>query len=207
MTVDSVLAESLRRSPLGHLSDYFAQRSTGGVRLRELPFLTMLNLQLDPDGAAAARIAAALGTPLPTVPNTVAGARDTVADAGDLRILWLGPTEWLVTGPDGSAEDTSALLREALADEFSSLVDVSANRTTLELSGPDAREVLEKGCSLDLHPRAFGPGRCAQTLLSKVNVVLDQTDSEPAYRLLVRGSFAQYLADWLLDAMEEFSIR
>ncbi len=80
-------------------------------------------------------------------------------------------------------------------------MDLSANRTTLELSGPGARTVLEKGCALDLHPRAFAPGRCAQTLLSKVAVVLDQLDAQPCYRLLVRGSFAQYLADWLLDAM------
>ena len=190
-------ADTLRLSPLGHLADVFAERSTSAVSLRELPFLTQLNVQLDPHGAAAERIAAAFGTPLPTAPNTV-------AEAGDLRLLWLGPEEWLVIGPDGAGDDTIALLREALGDEPASLVDISANRTTLELSGPAAREVLEKGCSLDLHPRAFGPGRCAQTLLSKVNVVLHQTDLEPAYRLLVRGSFAQYLADWLLDAMEEF---
>jgi sarcosine oxidase subunit gamma len=190
------MGDTLRRSPLGHLTDAFAERSTYGARLRELPFLTQLNLQLDPDGAAAERIAAALGTLLPTVPNTI-------AEAGDLRLLWLGPEEWLVVGPDGAAEDTRALLRAALGDEPASLVDVSANRTTLELSGPAAREVLEKGCSLDLHPRSFGPGQCAQTQLSKVNAVLHQTDAEPCYQLLVRGSFAQYLADWLLDAIEE----
>ena len=191
------MADTLRRSPLGHLTDVFTECSADRTRLRELPFLTQLNLQLDPHGAAAERIAVALGTPLPTAPNTV-------AEAGELRVLWLGPEEWLVVGPDGAAASTTALIRNALGDGPASLVDVSANRTTLELSGPAARVVLEKGCSLDLHPRAFGPGHCAQTLLSKVNVVLHQTDPEPGYRLLVRGSFAQYLADWLLDAMEEF---
>ncbi|GAA1225114.1 sarcosine oxidase subunit gamma [Kitasatospora nipponensis] len=193
-------ADHLRRSPLGHLSDVFAARSTGaerGVRLREVPFLAQLDVQLDPDGPAARRIAAALGAPLPTAPNTV-------TLSGDLRVLWLGPQEWLVVGPDGSGPATADLLREALRDEPGSVVDVSANRTTLELSGPAARPVLEKGCALDLHPRAFGPGRCAQTLLSKVTVILHQVDAGPTYRLLVRGSFAQYLADWLLDAMEEY---
>jgi sarcosine oxidase subunit gamma len=33
------------------------------------------------------------------------------------------------------------------------VVDLSANRTTFELTGPQGRAVLEKGCSLDLHPR------------------------------------------------------
>lgn len=197
MTADT---DTLRRSPLGHLADVFAERSISGergVRLRELPFLTQLNLQLDPHGAPADRIAAALGVSLPTTPNTV-------ADAGHLSILWLGPREWLVIGPDGAAPETTALLRTALSDEPASLVDVSANRTTLELAGPASREVLEKGCSLDLHSRAFGPGQCAQTLLAKVNVVLHQLDAEPCYRVLVRGSFARYSADWLLDAMDEF---
>ena len=64
--------------------------------------------------------------------------------------------------------------------------------------------MLAKGCALDLHPRAFVPGRCAQTLLARAQVILEQLDDEPAYRLLVRGSFAGYVATWLLDAMEEF---
>ena len=193
-------ADTLRRSPLGHLADVFAAHSTTGERgvsLREIPFLAQLDLQLQPHGTAAQRIGRALGAPLPTEPNTV-------AVAGRLRVLWLGPEEWLVVGPDGSAPATAAMLRAALEDEPGSVVDVSANRTTLELSGPAARQVLERGCALDLHPRAFAPGRCAQTLLSKVNVILHQVDPEPTYRLLVRGSFAQYLADWLLDATEEY---
>jgi sarcosine oxidase, subunit gamma len=65
--------------------------------------------------------------------------------------------------------------------------------------------VLEKVCALDLHPRVFGPGQCAQTLLGRTQAVLWQIDTEPTYRLLVRCSFAAYLADLLLDAMAEFA--
>lgn len=190
MTVDG-----LRRSPLGHL----AETRTPDVRLREIPFLTQLNLRLRPGGVAADRVADTLGAALPAEPNTVTAS-------GHLRLLWLGPDEWLITGPDGSAPHTAQGIRTALQGEHASLVDLSANRTTLELSGPGARTVLEKGCGLDLHPRAFAPGRCAQTLVSKVNVVLDQLDAQPCYRLLVRGSFAQYLADWLLDAMSDTTL-
>jgi sarcosine oxidase subunit gamma len=195
-----VTADTLRRSPLGHLADVFTEHSIAGergVRLRELPFLAQLDIQLQPHGTAAQRLGRVLGTPLPTGPNTV-------TQAGHHRVLWLGPEEWLVVGPDGSAHATAELLRAALEDEPGSVVDVSANRTTLELAGPAAREVLEKGCALDLHPRTFGPGACAQTLLARVNVILHQVDAEPCYRLLVRGSFAPYLSDWLLDAMEEY---
>jgi sarcosine oxidase subunit gamma len=128
-----------------------------------------------------------LGVPVP--------APNRVATAGERAILWLGPDEYLVVAPDGDP------VAELTAE---SVVDVSANRTTIELSGPHARDVLEQGMSIDLHARVFGPGQCAQTLLARAQVILRQVDAEPTYHVLVRGSFAPYLADWLVDAAKEF---
>lgn len=163
-----------RRSPLA------GHPGGGHPAVRELPFRTMVNVRT---GATEL-----LGVPLPG-PNTV-------ATAGERSILWLGPDEWLVVGPPDDPVAT-----ELTGD---SVVDVSANRTTIELAGPHARDILEKGTSIDLHPRAFGPGRCAQTLLARAQVVLAQVNGEPTYHVLVRGSFAAYLADWLVDAAREF---
>jgi sarcosine oxidase, subunit gamma len=84
---------------------------------------------------------------------------------------------------------------------------VSAQRTTIRLSGPDARDVLAKGCSLDLHPTVFRKGTAAQTMLGQAGVVLIALDDAGTdYRILVRSSFARYLADWLIDAAEEFGV-
>ena len=108
--------------------------------------------------------AAALGVALPVEPNTV-------GTGGGRAALWLGPDEWLVVGADG---DETAIVRALEgAEGWITAVDVSANRTVLELAGPRAREVLAKGCSLDLHPRAFGPGQCAQTALARTQVILE----------------------------------
>ncbi|MBM4793731.1 sarcosine oxidase subunit gamma [Streptomyces sioyaensis] len=192
------------RSPLHHRAHLLAAADVEGprgVRLRELPCAAQVTLRLDPSSPAAARVAGALG--LPALPVEPGGVR-TAAGATERTVLWLGPDEWLVVGPEGDAPAIEAVVRDALGDGHGAVVDVSANRTTLEISGPCAREVLEKGCSLDLHPRAFGPGRCAQTLLARAAVILRQIDTGPTYHLLVRGSFAPYLADWLLDAMTEF---
>ena len=112
----------------------------------------------------------------PVAPNTVVG------DA-----IWLGPDEWLVLG--GREQDYA---------EMPAAVDVSANRVCLELSGEGAAEVLARGCALDLHPSVFPPGRCAQTLVARAQVILYRTDD--AFRLLVRPSFADYLRAWLRDA-------
>ena len=75
---------------------------------------------------------------------------------------------------------------------------------TLALSGPRARQVLMKGCRLDLHPRAFAPGACVQTALARAQMILHQTDDDPSFEITVRNSFAHYLATWLLDAMAEY---
>jgi sarcosine oxidase subunit gamma len=114
----------------------------------------------------------------------------TVAQWDERSVLWLGPSEWLVV--DGPPIDLPGG------------VDVSANRTTIELSGPHARDILEKGCALDLHPRAFPAGSCAQTMVARTQVILWQTAETPVYHLMVRGSFARYLADWLTDAAAEY---
>ena len=106
----------------------------------------------------------------------------------------------------GRDEDLEAQLREAVAEHDGAAVDVSAQRTTLRLRGAHARDVLAKGCSLDLHPRVFGPGAAAQTMLALAAVVLIPLDDKGTdYRIIVRSSFAGYLADWLLDAVEEFA--
>jgi len=122
---------------------------------------------------------------LPTTPNTW-------VPHGTGRAIWLGPDEWLVTGDAADLAGADAV------------VDVSGQRTTLRLAGEHVRAVLATGCAIDLHPRAFPPGSAAQTLLGLAGVVLLALD-DAEYEVLVRTSFARYLADWLLDAAAEFS--
>jgi sarcosine oxidase subunit gamma len=189
------------RSPLSGAADRLAaatRASGGAIRLAELPFLTQLDVRLDPKGAAADAVGLALGLPLPLEP-------DTVVRAGELTALWLGPDEWLLVGPPGGARELENRIREAAGEEPVSVTDVSAQRTTVLVAGASARDLLAHGCSLDLHPRAFGPGRCAQTTLGRTQVVLVAREEPSAgFWVLVRSSFAGYLADWLLDAATEY---
>lgn len=194
------MADTALSSPLSHAADRLAaatRGSGGAVRLAELPFLAQLNVRLDAKGAAGDAVGRALGVQLPLEPNTVVRTEESTA-------LWLGPDEWLLVGPPGAQHDLESRVREAAGDEPVSVTDVSAQRTTLLVSGPRARDLLAHGCALDLHPRAFGPGRCAQTTLGRTQIVLVSRDEPGAgFWVLVRSSFADYLADWLLDAATE----
>jgi len=183
-----------RRSPLDGVLPWSLEPASDNpaVTLAELRLVEQIGVRVRPPVAAYLA-----GVPLPLQPNRVASMRT-------LRTLWLGPDEWLVTSPEGMAPDLLGRLTRALADRHAQVTDLSASRAVIEVSGHRARDLLEKGCGLDLHPRAFGPGHCAQTLFAKLPVITDQTSAAPLYRLFVRRSAARWLAEWLIDAALEF---
>ena len=172
-----------------------SQTDDAAVIISERPFLGHLNLRGDPQDAGFTSAAASvLGFGLPTQPNTV-------ANNGDLLALWLGPDEWHVVTPPDAQTVLLDSLETAFRGRHVAVTDVTGGQTVITVSGPSARDVLSKGCPLDLHPAVFKPGDCAQTLLAKANVVIRCVDEElPSFELIVRRSFAEYAAGWLQDA-------
>ena len=168
-----------------------------GFQVTVDPFLTMTNLRFQPGAPATDAVTAVLGVTPPTQPNTwIRG------DAGS--VIWLGPGEWLVVSELAALETQEAELRTAITPFGGAAVDVSGQRISLTLRGRHVRDVLAKGCALDLHHSVFRPGSCAQTTLGRAGVVLVASDDPGEFTVLVRQSFASYLADWLIDAAEEF---
>jgi sarcosine oxidase, subunit gamma len=167
------------RSPL-------AERSGQLERLgaRELVFLAQVDVRADPSTAAR------LGFPEP----------NTVASGPDRDILWLGPDEWLVVGLAGTADALVAELETTLDGVHHSVVDVSANRTVIELGGPSRHELLSGACPIDLHPRSWSDGLCAQTMFGGAQILLQER--EGITRVFVRPSFAGYVVDLLVAASE-----
>lgn len=185
-----------RHSPLAAWRDRLAGLPAG-LRARELPFLTQLSLRARPGGPAARAVETALGT---TLPGPLRAGM-----SGDAEVLWMGPDEWLLVAPEGRQDTLGARLRAAIGDEFGTVTDVSAQRTTLALSGHLVRTVLAHGCALDLDPRVTPAGSCLTTLLAQAPVTLVVREEAAAdVRLLVRSSFASYLATWLVDACTEY---
>ena len=118
-------------------------------------------------------------------------------------VLWLGPDEWLVVSESQSGGEITARLRQALHGIPAAVTDVSDARIIFVVSGIRARDVLAKGCSIDLHPRAFPSGRCVQSLLAKAPVLI-HASSFQSLEIHVARSFAEYAWAWLENAKLEY---
>ena len=112
-------------------------------------------------------------------------------------VLWLGPDEWLIVGEARAEAKIVDELDRLLDGRDRSIVDVSANRIVLDLDG--GLDILASACGLDLDPRRWRPGMCAQTLLGQAQVILHQLDDRIT-RVFVRPSFAGYVEALLAAA-------
>ena len=191
------------------MSDLFQQQSPlvqidlraprgAAPRIEEKPFLGFINLRGRAENTGfLAAVLKVLGIEPPTTPNTV-------AEAGDRRVYWLGPDEWLIVTPPGQQEQLKKDLLQALEGVFCSVVDNSSGLTTLHITGDNAAALLATDCPLDLHPQEFKPGQCAQTRLAKAGMTLSPLSQQPGFEVIIRRSFADYLLQWLQDAAVAF---
>lgn len=133
-----------------------------------------------------------LGIGLPSQPNTI-------TQLDHVTLLWMGPAEWLILS---TTQAFVAPLLSALKGTHHNMTDVTQGQTIITLSGLHALDVLATGCSLDLHESVLKVNDCAQTYLAKAMVLLYKTNNAPAFYIIVRRSFADYLWRWLVDALQ-----
>jgi sarcosine oxidase subunit gamma len=193
----------LRQSALAHRG---LQSSAGevvvtaGVSLSERPFRALISVRGDAgDAAFLSAVRAAAGVELPLTPNTTARGDAVTA-------LWLGPDEWLLSASSGEERVLVPALRSSLGERHAAVVDLSESRTVIAVSGAKVRELLSKGCTLDLHARAFPKGACAQTGLARTGVMIHLVDDTPTFEITILRSFADYLWAWLTDAGREYGV-
>ena len=167
------------------------------VAIRELPGLHAIDLRVSPGSSTQAAVAEALGRDLPGK----TGSSEKVSARSETYVLCLAPDWWLIVGFH-EAEQKLAPLR--LQDEYHfSVVDVSGQRTAIELEGPNAREVLAHLWEQDLREKSFPVASVSQALMAKAPVIVFHI-APLRYRVMVRSSFALHLWKALVDAAEEW---
>ena len=162
------------------------------VMIRELPGLHTIDLRVAPVTSAYSAVAGVLGAlGLPGKPGKV-------SHKGEAYALCLAPDWWLIIG-FGEAMQKLAPLKN---DHHFSFVDVSGQRTTIELEGPKVREVLAHLWEQDLREKSFPVGSVSQGLMAKAPVIVCNI-APNRYRVMVRSSFALHLWKALEDAISE----
>jgi sarcosine oxidase subunit gamma len=173
--------------------------SDSTLKLQRLTDVGFINLRGDAHSPKfSAAVTKVTGVALPLAPNTVV--------SGEHDIYWLGPDEWLLVGEQAETSRVLVALRKELGGQHASVNDLRGGQISYRLSGIGARQLLSKGCALDLHPSVFDEGACAQTGLAKASVILRPLADESGFYVLVRRSFSDYLWQWLLRAGREFRI-
>lgn len=96
--------------------------------------------------------------------------------------------------------------RNALTGLRGAITDVSGGQTVVAIHGDQVPSLLAKGCPLDLQPRAFDIGHCAQSHLAKAPILIRRLDHRSHFEIIVRRSFADYFWLRLEDAAAEFGL-
>jgi sarcosine oxidase subunit gamma len=167
--------------------------------VRELPGLHTIDLRVAPGSTTHAAVTEALRMDLPFKPGQMLSK--SLFNGSEAHALCLAPDWWLIVGLQ-DAEQKLAPLHLQNNYHFS-VVDVSGQRTTIELEGPNVREVLAHVWDQDLREKSFPVASVSQGLMAKAPVIVCYI-APSRYRVMVRSSFALHLWKALVDAAEEW---
>lgn len=186
-----------------HALDAFLRGAVAGEKSSVIvevnPGMDFINLRGDPsNGKFVNAVTKVLRVDLPLQPNSFT--------TGLSSAYWLGPDEWLIASPAGERPTLPTLLDDALNGMHASLNVSNGGYVAFRVGGVNAAALMSKGCTLDFHPRSFSAGQCAQSGLAKASVIISKLDDKPTFDVIVRRSFAEYLALWMRRAGAEFGI-
>lgn len=124
--------------------------------------------------------------------------------AAQPSVLCLGPGEWLLTAEQLDVDSLRAQIREDLERQGLALVDLTQGLAVLRVEGAGARDLLSKGCGLDLHAKHFPPNHCARTRFAGIAALLHRLAGESTFELYVARSYLTYLRARLADAAVDY---
>lgn len=175
---------------------------TAGVAARERRNVAMASIiaRRGQHAALNAKIKARAGLDLPATPRFVG--------VNHLGFLWLAPGQWIA-----SAEgEVGAVFASELAQDLAglaSVTDQSDGRVLLRVSGPRVRDMLAKGCMIDLHPSVFKIGDTAITSIALLTVQVTRLPDDAGlavFEISVMRSFSANLWHWLESSAAEFGL-
>ena len=117
----------------------------------------------------------------------------------DTRILWSGPSNWLLVS---TKKDILNSVQKICDDKNFAVTDLSHSRAIIELKGSNSKEVLKKGCPINLNE--FKVNNCANSIFHGITITIDMISNDPeTFRIFALRSFGESLYHSITDACLE----
>ena len=117
----------------------------------------------------------------------------------DTRILWSGPSNWLLVS---TKKDILNSVQKICDDKNFAVTDLSHSRAIIELKGSNSKEVLKKGCPINLNE--FKVNNCANSIFHGITITIDMISNDPeTFRIFALRSFGESLHHSITDACLE----
>ena len=123
-----------------------------------------------------------------------------VSSNQETRILWNGPRTWLIISNKENIINT--ITKNCNSDNFA-VTDISHSRAVIQIKGVNAKEVLKKGCPIDINE--LRKNHCANTIFNGIALIVDCIDDETnTFNLFALRSFGESFYHHITDAALEF---
>jgi len=118
----------------------------------------------------------------------------------ETRILWNAPRTWLIIS---SKKNIISNIKDKCDHENFAVTDISHSRAVIQIKGLQAKEVLKKGCPININE--IQVNNCAGTVFNGITVVVDFVNNNPdTFNLLALRSFSETFYHHITDAALEF---
>ena len=124
----------------------------------------------------------------------------TVNSNDDTRILWNGPKNWLLIS---TKKDLIKDIKQSFKEENFAITDLSHSKAIIELQGKNLKEILKKGCPINVNE--IRKNNSFNSIFHNIAVTVDIIDDNPEkIRILTLRSFGESLYHSITDACLEY---
>jgi sarcosine oxidase subunit gamma len=118
----------------------------------------------------------------------------------ETRVLWNAPRTWLIIS---SKKNIVSSIKDKCDNENFAVTDISHSRAVIQIKGIQAKEVLKKGCPININE--IQVNNCAGTVFNGITVMVDFVNNNPdTFNLLALRSFGETFHHHITDAALEF---
>jgi len=177
----------------GHFGNYQKQNVKNLLQISEVKNLTIIQLVQYKKSKIQTSTIKVENLDLPLESLKVTANKET-------RVLWNAPRTWLIIS---NKKNIINNIKDKCDHSNFAVTDISHSRAVIQIKGLQAKEVLKKGCPININE--IQVNNCAGTVFNGITVVVDFVNNNPdTFNLLALRSFSETFYHHITDAALEF---